>query len=71
MAKVTKFKTLQAEYNFELMKQIAASRSTRAYTFARNYAALKVYISIGNWKNVYMICLGFLKCGNIKMVINS
>lgn len=42
LAKDTKFETLQAHYNFELLKQLAATRSTRAYTFARNYAALKV-----------------------------
>ncbi|KAG0599125.1 hypothetical protein M758_12G130000, partial [Ceratodon purpureus] len=41
LAKGTKFETLQAEYNFELLKQLAANRSTRAYTFARNFAALK------------------------------
>jgi hypothetical protein len=49
LAKETKFETLQADYNFELLKQLAATRSTRAYTFARNYASLK---GLRNPKNV-------------------
>jgi hypothetical protein len=56
LTKRTKFETLQAEINFELLKQLTANRSTRAYSFARNYATLKVCISIGIWKNTYLIC---------------
>ncbi|XP_073386576.1 uncharacterized protein [Physcomitrium patens] len=36
-----KFDILQAKYNFDLLKQLAATKSTRAYMFPRNYAALK------------------------------
>lgn len=36
-----KFEILQAKYNFDMLKQLAATKSTHAYKFPRNYAALK------------------------------